>query len=1044
MPAFTRIVRTRCLLTVILLALHASVTVAGPIEPLDVNDAAAPATLPADWRAAQTILAESFEDMPEGSHPYGWHFSPDNPYNQAPDHEVVAVRRTRDGGHVMHHRRNILHHWRSGITGGRMRLQFDFRPAPGAADELYFAVGIADAIQRADYALGSPTQHGPYVEVMWPGAAVASVDYMGNKTNIGKIDRNRWHRMVLLLNLDHNHYQVILDGKKTQKSIDFFNARWFREAEYLFFDSQNMLIDNLSVLHLPGSDPGVNQKQAMHPERRQIPALRMTAHPHLDGKVDDPAWESAWHTDRFFTPDGKPAQDAPTECWIGFLDDFLYLAMRVGLNDAAALRAAMSQAPKGELMPDMMDIFLDPSLGQEPHLHLMFDPAGNRNQIIDRPGWMRSPAPYRPPFPGRWDVATHLGQNKLTVEIRVPWSEVDAHFSRGNGLGAGTQWWGVNVLRGKALGAPAALAPYFRDPRNPMRFAKLAGLDHQITAAIECRLRIPPRIFTGPHTLRVEVARGGTLKTNDLIVQVTARATDGKQRRKKVPFERTDPTREQIVEVPFDIDREGGWEFNVDVRRTDGKGRSVGHSGAVYAHAVKYGTLEARCDRNYYTNEPTGRIRARLRGGELPSGSTATLSLQDASGMELHTKMQSVGGTSFTLDPFSVRELPLAEMTAWLVVNGPGGKEVARTSIPVVRRPAKHNEVKIRWDNVAIVDDKPFFPFFSYGSDVRAAVLWGANTVQSQSRFLYDDRPQRARKLPLMKSMGMKVISSEFGTDSIRGQVKDPQAMRSPILEDSTLLAFYCHDEPHATNDEFPTPEPGFRIRARQIREMDPYHPTFFLLVPEWKDTCAYAPLVDVIGHDPYTSYIGHNEQIVASSTRMLTAVTAGRQPIWQVLQSFFFKAAHEHPTPTDLRHSIWSAIVHGAHGIGFWGVTGSGLPGEDIRGMSANRANYRQARRTVTAVLDLAPVIQSEEPVDQAAEVDNEYVSVMSKRHEGMLYVFALNMRSAPEYVTLTLPVKSGRLVNELDPAGSWAVKDGRCKLTLDSLQPVVLRLGQ
>ena len=95
-----------------------------------------------------------------------------------------------------------------------------------------------------------------------------------------------------------------------------------------------------------------------------------------------------------------------------------------------------------------------------------------------------------------------------------------------------------------------------------------------------------------------------------------------------------------------------------------------------------------------------------------------------------------------------------------------------------------------------------------------------------------------------------------------------------------------------------------------------------------------------------------------------------------------------------------------------------------------------------MTAVLDLAPVIQSEEPVDQAAEVDNEYVSVMSKRHEGMLYVFALNMRSAPEYVTLTLPVKSGRLVNELDPAGSWAVKDGRCKLTLDSLQPVVLRL--
>ena len=175
----------------------------------------------------------------------------------------------------------------------------------------------------------------------------------------------------------------------------------------------------------------------------------------------------------------------------------------------------------------------------------------------------------------------------------------------------------------------------------------------------------------------------------------------------------------------------------------------------------------------------------------------------------------------------------------------------------------------------------------------------------------------------------------------------------------------------------------------------------------------------------------------------MIRAAVADAKPIWMTLQPFHYKETRVHPTPTEFRHMVWSAVAAGANGIGLWGCDfRNGFAGEDIRGLMTDKLIWEEACQVLRAIRRLTPVITSDEPVSSPAVVDNENVRVMTKRHKGILYVLVLNMRAGPEEVNLTLPSASGKLINELRPGGSWQMSNGTCQLKLDALQPLMLRL--
>ena len=56
----------------------------------------------------------------------------------------------------------------------------------------------------------------------------------------------------------------------------------------------------------------------------------------------------------------------------------------------------------------------------------------------------------------------------------------------------------------------------------------------------------------------------------------------------------------------------------------------------------------------------------------------------------------------------------MGEHTLTLKLLDNHASELEQTSIPLIHRSARQNEVKIRWNNVLIVKGEPFFPIFLF------------------------------------------------------------------------------------------------------------------------------------------------------------------------------------------------------------------------------------------------------------------------------------------------------------------------------------------
>lgn len=382
------------------------------------------------------MLQEDFDSQPVGSYPTGWRFSLRNPYNQAADHQVAAVALTQDGGQVLRIRRTVRTQWTEGPGRGQLRLQYDYYQLPNS-NGVTMSSSIIDLRERAAPFLNSTTEQGPQLLFSWPSGPtsqagqVAALNYDNSRMDQGSLTANAWHRVVIMADLDTNQFTLEIDGEQRASAISFRNRPWFREADQLTFDGREALLDNILVLHLPSTAPNTAIKNSLQPARTLIPAHRLEAHPVIDGNLTDEAWDAAWNTSRFLLPDGTPAAGPTTSCRIGFLDDFLYIGLRVHV--ASTYRETLtSQGP--DLAPGRIDVFLDPSFSRYPYLRLSFDPTGRKTQAVDRPTWMGLAKDYQPPHPDQWTVKTQVGQDHFDAEMQIPWSTVGQHFDLGNGI----------------------------------------------------------------------------------------------------------------------------------------------------------------------------------------------------------------------------------------------------------------------------------------------------------------------------------------------------------------------------------------------------------------------------------------------------------------------------------------------------------------------------------------------------------------------------------------------------------------------------------
>jgi hypothetical protein len=154
----------------------------------------------------------------------------------------------------------------------------------------------------------------------------------------------------------------------------------------------------------------------------------------------------------------------------------------------------------------------------------------------------------------------------------------------------------------------------------------------------------------------------------------------------------------------------------------------------------------------------------------------------------------------------------------------------------------------------------------------------------------------------------------------------------------------------------------------------------------------------DVIGFDTYPLEVRCTiAQIdnVYWMQRELVQLAQGK-PTFQWIEAAPMEKCHNvDPTPVDVRAETWLAIVGGAKGIGYF----PDYWPEDIR---------NEVRRINRDILALAPALL-DQVVNASWSVANP-VRVGVRRHNGALYVIAVNTSTGPATASFTVPGLGGR----------------------------------
>lgn len=257
------------------------------------------------------------------------------------------------------------------------------------------------------------------------------------------------------------------------------------------------------------------------------------------------------------------------------------------------------------------------------------------------------------------------------------------------------------------------------------------------------------------------------------------------------------------------------------------------------------------------------------------------------------------------------------------------------------------------------------------------------------------------------------------------------------------------------------TPEECER-HLREIRAHDPDRPVFMTLTAHFMPVFGnfteeerqdlyprYIAAADVVGFDIYPLYgWGRADFLprVSEGQRQLVGL-AGRRPTYQWIETskggqWVSEANQLDVTPEHIRAEVWMAICRGAGAIGYFthiwkpAYKQFGVPPENV-------AMMRVVNEQITR---LAPAILAE-PVEAGIELSDDVVGdVTARRHDGALYVFAVNSdhRRLPAEATIRVPgLPAGTTVEVIDEDRALTAEAGSFRDHFDGLAVHLYRVG-
>lgn len=374
----------------------------------------------------------------------------------------------------------------------------------------------------------------------------------------------------------------------------------------------------------------------------------------------------------------------------------------------------------------------------------------------------------------------------------------------------------------------------------------------------------------------------------------------------------------------------------------------------------------------------------------------------------------------------------LAEGEYQLSITAQGAAGVVETQKIAIFKVAKQEPSVLVGDDLVLrYNGKPFFPI----------VLWAVPKTHRQMHDLNTAgfnafcAPMRKSLLDKAASYNLMVVGDLDGP-ALTAKTSDPSqlAVLEGKLQEAVerysrhpaLLAYYLADEPLWTG----RPLPHLRWTYEKVREMDPYHPIWINEAPRntVENLAKYATAADLFGVDIYPVPTGTHSDLedkslssVGKYADRFHQTVDHRKPIWMVLQGFSWlnlkdrKENGVYPTWEESRFMAYDALVHGAHGIVYWGTP-----------FISDPAFWESIFRTTGELRDLSALLVEPSVKESSLISGSPAISILQKRHEGHDYFLVINESNAPVDARFTSSLAAERLYVHFESGRNVALLQG------------------
>ena len=109
---------------------------------------------------------------------------------------------------------------------------------------------------------------------------------------------------------------------------------------------------------------------------RAQPVPKALQSPVIDGNLFEKAWSKAVALSPFYRADGATEPDEPTQAFLMWDEQRLYIGIKVYSDEMGRLRISQTETGSAVWKDDSIEILADPNPETEPYYHLVINPIG--------------------------------------------------------------------------------------------------------------------------------------------------------------------------------------------------------------------------------------------------------------------------------------------------------------------------------------------------------------------------------------------------------------------------------------------------------------------------------------------------------------------------------------------------------------------------------------------------------------------------------------------------------------------------------------------